>query len=107
MTSQPARILPNYITFPQALRDAIPTFQPCAGRVLQLDSAEAGQTTHYGFTGRRVVVKLHVCETGKLEGAFDVSLDLNIAAAEALAEAIRKAAAEAKGAEAKSEEAKQ
>ncbi len=90
MNTELRRQLPNWITFPRELRDAIPTFEPCAGRVLELDTVEA-RPTDSEWTGRRVAVKLHVCETGKLEGVFDVWLSLNVSAAEALAEALRAA----------------
>ena len=89
--TQLRRTLPNWITFPQKLRDAIPPFEPCAGRVLELESVDA-RATDSGWTGRRVAVKLRVCETGKLDGAFDVWLDLNPAAAQALADALHEAA---------------
>ena len=95
MSTQLARQLPNRITFPQKLRDAIPTFEPCGGRVLQLDSVDAG-ATNTEWTGRRVAVKLRVCETGKLDGVFDIWIDLNISAAQALAETLQTAAEQAK-----------
>ena len=95
MSAQLTRTLPNWISFPQKLRDAIPAFEPCAGRALQIDSVDA-RATDTEWTGRRVAVKLHVCETGKLDGVFDISLDLNISAAEALAELLRTAAEQAK-----------
>lgn len=94
MSTQVRRQLPNWITFPQALRDAIPEFKPCAGRVLELDTVEA-RATDSDWTGRRVAVKLRVCETGKLDGAFDVWVSLNVSAAEALAEALQAAAVRA------------
>jgi hypothetical protein len=87
---QLTRTPPNWITFPQALREAIPEFQPCAGRVLQLDSAAAGPADSQ-FLGRRIAVKLRACETGTRDGVFDIDLDLNIAAAETLAKALRAA----------------
>jgi len=95
MSTQLSRTLPNWITFPQNLRDAIPTFEPCRGRVLQLDSIDAGATDSE-WIGRRITVKLRCCETGKLDGVFDVSISLNISAAEALAEVLRTAAEQAK-----------
>lgn len=94
MSTQLARTLPNWITFPQKLRDAIPEFEPCRGRVLQLDSVEA-HATNTEWTGRRVAVKLHVCETGKLDGVFDIWIDLNISAAQTLAEVLQAAAEKA------------
>jgi hypothetical protein len=95
MSTQLTRPLPNWITFPQKLRDAIPTLEPCAGRVLRLESADAGATSSE-WTGRRVGLKLRCCETGKLDGVFDVVVDLNISAAEALADVLRAAAEKAK-----------
>jgi hypothetical protein len=95
MSTQLSRTLPNWITFPQNLRDAIPNFEPCDGRVLQLDSIDASPTESE-WIGRRVRVKLRCCETGKLDGVFDVSISLNIGAAEALAEVLHDAAARAK-----------
>ena len=91
MTTQVRRTLPNWITFPQKLRDAIPAFEPCAGRVLELDSVDA-RPTDSDWTGRRVAVRLRVCETGRLDGAFDVWVDLNPLAAKAFAEALLAAA---------------
>jgi len=95
MSAQLTRLLPNWITFPQKLRDAIPTFEPCGGRVLQLDSIDAGATDSE-WVGRRIAVKLRCCETGKLDGVFDVWVSLNIGAAEALAEVLKTAAVKAK-----------
>ena len=95
MSTQLSRTPPNWITFPQKLRDAIPEFEPCAGRVLQLESADAAPTDSE-WTGRRVAVKLQCCETGKLDGVFDIRIDLNIGAAEALAEVLKTAVLNAK-----------
>lgn len=95
MTSQLARTLPNWITFPQRLRDAIPEYQPCGGRVLELASADA-QAVDSEWVGRRVRVKLSACETGKLNGTFDIWVSLNPDAAETLAEVLRAAAGKAK-----------
>ena len=95
MSTQLSRTLPNWITFPQKLRDAIPTFEPCGGRVLQLDGIDA-RATDSEWVGPRIAVKLQCCETGKLDGVFDVWLSLNISAAEALAEVLKTAAAKAK-----------
>lgn len=95
MSSQLTRTAPNWITFPQELRDAIPAFEPCRGRVLQLDSIDTAATDSE-WIGRRVAVKLRCCETGKLDGVFDIVVSLNISAAEALAEVLRTAAEKAK-----------
>jgi hypothetical protein len=91
MSTQLTRTLPNWITFPQNLRDAIPAFEPCRGRVLQLDGIDAAASDS-DWIGRRVTVKLRCCETGKLDGIFDVLVSLNISAAEALAEVLKTAA---------------
>jgi hypothetical protein len=95
MSTQLTRTLPNWITFPQNLRDAIPAFEPCAGRALRLDGIDACATDS-DWIGRRVEIKLRCCETGKLDGVFAVQLSLNISAAEALAEVLRTAAEQAR-----------
>jgi hypothetical protein len=95
MSTQVTRQLANWITFPQKLRDAIPEFEPCAGRVLELERADAVPTDSE-WTGRRVAVRLRCRETGKLDGTFDVTLSLNVSAAEALAEVLRTAVEQAK-----------
>src|SRR5438105_15056055 len=94
MSTQVTRPLPNWITFPQQLRDAIPDWQPCAGRVLQLDSVDAGPSDSE-WVGRRVAVKLRVCETGKLDGVFEIAISLNVTAAQVLGETLCRAAAQA------------
>lgn len=84
----------NWVTFPRALRDAIPDFEPCAGRVLRLENAQVAPSEHE-WVGRRVSVKLTVCETGKLTGVFDVVVSLNIEAAKTLADLLHSAAEKA------------
>jgi hypothetical protein len=44
MSTSLARTRPNWVTFPRALREAIPEFEPCLGRVLQLENADVGVT---------------------------------------------------------------
>ena len=85
---------PNNVTFPRALREAIPDHEPSAGRCLKLDSVDA-QPAHTAEWGRRVQVKLRVCETGKLHGVFDVWVDVELEAAKALANLIQTAAEQA------------
>ena len=80
----------NNVTFPQELRDAIPEHKPSAGRCLKLESLDA-QGSHTVEWGRRVQLKLHVCETGKLSGAFDVWVDLQLDAAKGLLDTLRAA----------------
>jgi hypothetical protein len=84
----------NNVTFPRELREAIPDHEPSAGRCLKLESVDA-QAAHAFECGRRVQVKLHVCETGKLSGKFDVRVELEIDAARALAKLIESAADQA------------
>ena len=91
MTTEIRRTLPNWITFPRELREAIPDFEPCAGRVLQLESADVSATDTV-WTGHRVSVKLTVCETGKLTGSFDIGISLDPHAALSLADLLRNAA---------------
>ncbi len=61
---------------------------------MKLDSVDA-QAAHTDRWGRRVQVKLQVCETGKLSGKFDVWIDIEIEAARALAKLIQDAAEQA------------
>src|ERR1043166_8961913 len=82
--------LVNNVTFPQELRDAIPDHKPSAGRCLKLESVDA-LGSHTVEMGRRVQMKLHVCETGKLSGTFDVWVDLQLDAAKALVETLQAA----------------
>jgi hypothetical protein len=91
MTTELRRTLPNWITFPRELRDAIPDFKPSLGRVLQLECADVAATDTV-WTGHRVAVKLTVCETGKLMGSFDIGISLDPHAALSLADLLRNAA---------------
>jgi len=86
--------LVNNVTFPRELRDAIPDHRPSAGRCLKLDSVDA-QAAHTVEWGRRVQIKLRVCETGKLSGQYDVWVDVQIDAAKALIELIQGAVEQA------------
>jgi hypothetical protein len=75
----------NMVHLPQALRDAIPGPDlPGCDRLLIL-SAINGSCTESPFHGRHVQLKLRVEESGKLTGAFDLSVYLTIEAAQALA----------------------
>jgi hypothetical protein len=91
MSTALQRILPNWVTFPRELRNAIPESEICLGRVLQLEHAEV-VPTNTEWTGRRVAMKLTVCETGKLTGVFEVLVSLNIDAAKALGDLLLSAA---------------
>ncbi len=82
---------PNTMTFPAALRDAIPTPDSCGGRVLVLDSIE-GQCQHSFEFGKRVLLRFAVRETGKLKGEFDVYADIDVEAARALAQSLEQLA---------------
>ena len=94
MSAPLTRTAANWVSFPRALRDAIPDFEPCMGRVLQLEHADVA-ATDTEWIGRRVAVKLTVCETGKLDGSFDVVVSLNIDAAKALGDLLHSAAEKA------------
>ncbi len=91
MTTEIRRTLPNWITFPRELRDAIPDHEPSLGRALKLESADVAAAEAF-WTGRRVAVKLTVCETGKLTGSFDIVLSLDPHAALSLADLLKNAA---------------
>lgn len=79
--------LTNTVSFPRELRDAIPDHKPSAGRALKLESVDA-QAANTIEWGRRVQIKLRVCETGKLSGVFDIWIDIEADAAQALAETL-------------------
>ena len=88
------RLIPyNTIAFPRELRHAIPDLPTCVGRVLKLDSVN-GKASDSPLYGRRVHLKLVVCETGKLKGKFVVGVDLLPEAARTLAETLARLAAE-------------
>ena len=86
--------LVNNVTFPRQLRDAIPDHELSAGRVLKLESVDA-QGAHTVEWGQRVQIRLQVCETGKLSGVFDVWIDIEAEAAQALGQMILSAAEQA------------
>ena len=73
----------NLMTFPRALRDAIPTEPTMAGRVLDLSSIDASPT--HTFRGPRVQLRLMAEESGKLTGRFPLLMDLDVHAARLLA----------------------
>jgi hypothetical protein len=91
---------PNTMAFPRELREAIPDLPTYVGRVLELDSV-TGKAIHTWLTGRAVLVKLSVKETGRLKGKFVVRLDLQVEAARALAATLSKLADEAEAIELK------
>lgn len=84
---------PNTITFPSGLRAAIPDLPTYSGRVLELGAAEIHCTK--GRASHHVDVRLEARETGNLDGAFTVRVDLDWKAALSLAIALRTAAEEA------------
>lgn len=69
--------------FPKGLRNAIPDWDNSA-RMLNLGHID-GNCSHTNLGGKRVQLNFHVEETGKLHGAFDVYVDLELEAARALA----------------------
>ena len=84
----------NTMSFPQALRDAIPTLSRCWGRCLVLSSI-TGRALNSQLLGRRVRVKFEVEESGKLTGRFDLWMDIDPAAARAFAQTLHQLADEA------------
>ena len=89
---QPRRIAPyNTITFPRALKDAIPDLHEA--RVLKLDSVDA-DLSRGEFFGDHLRLNFTVRETGKLAGEFAVRVDLLPDAARALAETLTRLASE-------------
>jgi hypothetical protein len=92
----------NAISFPRKLRDAIPDQELSAGRCLAFESA-AARGRHTEYWGRVVHVSLRVGETGRLSGVFDILADLDVEAAEGLANLIHAACEEARKAPAEPE----
>lgn len=91
VAQRPRRIAPyNTITFPRALKDAIPDLHEA--RVLKLDSVDAALSR--GFFGDHLQLNFTVRETGKLAGEFAVRVDLLPDAARALAETLVRLASE-------------
>ena len=86
----------NLMTFPRALREAIPDQELCFGRCLKLDSADARGGADF-LNRRGVELVLRACETGKLDGVFEILVALDVAAARALADVINRAADQAEG----------
>lgn len=86
------------MNFPRALREAIPTLERCWGRCLVLTSI-TGKAVNQVLWGRRVRVKFQVEETGKLNGKFDVWMDIDPAAARGLARTLEQLADEAEKAQ--------
>ena len=92
----PYRLHPeNTMNFPQALRDAILTLARCWGRCLMLTSITGRALNDPTFWGKRVRVKFHVEESGKLTGKFDVWMDVDPEAARGLARTLLQLAEEA------------
>lgn len=75
----------NYIYFPQRLRDAIPGPElPGCARCLNLTSID-GDSSSDNLLGQTVRLKLLAEESGKLTGAFEIGVHLQVDAARALA----------------------
>jgi hypothetical protein len=86
-----SRTARNSMTFPRALRDAIPEAPGYSGRVLELNSIDA-QVFDPLITTRVVHLNLHVQETGRLNGHFTLWMDLQPLAARALAATLNEVA---------------
>jgi hypothetical protein len=74
---------PNLVTFPRALRDAIPAEPTMAGRVLHLSTIDAKPS--HTYRGRRVQLRLTAEESGKLTGRFPILMDFDLDSARCLA----------------------
>jgi hypothetical protein len=81
---------PNTITFPKELRDAIPQYAP---RALVFDSVTGAHYDgnqfsaligRYRVEGARTRLKFQVHETGKLNGQFDLLVDMDVETTRAL-----------------------
>ena len=88
---------PNLVTFPRALRDAIPTEPTMVGRVLNLSEVDAEPS--HAYRGPRVQLRLTVEESGKLTGKFPLLMDLDVNAARQLAATLVEIAGRAEGLE--------
>jgi hypothetical protein len=78
----------NHIYFPQRLRDAIPGPElPGCARCLNLTSIAADYSSDNFFCSR-VRLKFLAEESGKLTGAFEIGVDLQVEAARALAQTL-------------------
>jgi len=84
----------NTMSFPRALRDAIPDMPTCVGRVLELDSTSGAISDIYPNCPP-VELRMLVKETGKLSGEFTVMIHLQPEAARAMAETLTRLADEA------------
>jgi hypothetical protein len=81
---------PNTITFPTELRDAIPHYAP---RALVFDSVSGAHYDgnqisaligRYRVEGARTCLKLQVHETGRLNGEFELLVDMDVETTRAL-----------------------
>ena len=78
----------NYIYFPQRLRDAIPGPElPGCARCLNLTAIDGDYSSDNLF-GRTVQLKFLAEESGKLTGAFEIGVHLQVEAARALAQTL-------------------
>ena len=85
---------PNTMVFPQNLREAIPDLPTCTGRVLVLDAFDL-HPINTDLAGPLVQAILSVKETGKLNGRYEILLDLKADAARLLAEKLTQLADQA------------
>ena len=86
----------NTITFPRALRDAIPDLH--GGRALKLDEV-AAIISRAEFFEDHIQLNFTARETGKLSGEYVVRVDLLVDAARGLAETLLRLANELEGGE--------
>jgi len=96
-TPGPLRMAPyNTITFPRALRDAIPDAH--GGRVLKLDEVTGG-ISRAEFFEDHIQLNFTARESGKLSGEYVVRVDLLVDAARELGETLLRLASELEGGE--------
>src|SRR5262245_31193263 len=93
MSDLVVRLQRTQMTFPRELRHAIPDLPTCEGRVLALESI-TGATCPARF-GMHVKLQLLVQETGKLQGKYTLTTELQPEAARQLAEALNQLADQA------------
>jgi len=86
----------NTITFPRALRDAIPDLH--GGRALKLDEVSA-IISRAEFFEDHIQLNFTARETGKLSGEYVVRVDLLVEAARELGETLLRLADELEGGE--------
>jgi hypothetical protein len=81
------RYHPNWMLFPQSLREAIPNW-PNSARTLNLTAIDGDSSNTVEF-GQTVKLDFRLEESGKLAGVFTVSAGFDLDAARALAVSLK------------------